>query len=70
MDIARAHRTSQRTQNNQPIIVKFSYFKDKQRVLKTKPKFWEIGIIVVEDFPPEILERRNPFKPRLNAAFQ
>ena len=69
-DIARAHRTGQKRQNKQPIIVKFSHFKVKQRVLKTKHKFREIGISVVEDFPPEILERRNTFKPILNAVFK
>ena len=69
-DIARAHRTGQKRQNSQPIIVKFNQFKEKQRVLKAKPKFREIGVLVVEDFPPEILERRNMFKPILSAAFK
>ena len=68
-DIVRAHHTGQKTRNTQPIIVRFHQFKVKQRVLKAKPKFREIGIIVVEDFPSEILERRNSLKPILNAAF-
>ena len=68
-DIIRAHRTCQKRRNTQPIIVKFHQFKVQQRVLKAKPKFWEIGIIVVEDFPSEILEQYNSFKPILNATF-
>ena len=68
-DIVRAHCTGQKRRNTQPIIVRLYQFKVKQRVLKAKPKFWEIGIIVVEDFSSEILERRKSFKPILNAAF-
>ena len=68
-DIIRAHRTCQKRRNTQPIIAKFHQFKVQQRVLKAKPKFWEIGIIVVEDFPSEILEQYNSFKPILNATF-
>ena len=67
--IIRAHRTGPKTDNSQAIIVKFSHFKDKTTVLRAKQKFNEIGIWVVEDFPPEILERRKVFSPVLKAAF-
>ena len=68
--IIRAHRTGPKRENTQPIIVKFGHFKDKMLVLKEKNRFREIGVLVVEDFPPEVLERRKAFYPALKAAYE
>ena len=57
--IERAHRTGSIRDSSQPIIVKFNHFKDKIAVLRAKNKFREIGILVVEDFPTEVLEKRK-----------
>ena len=62
-DIVRAHRTGPKKNGSQPIIVKFHHFKDKLCVLKCKNRFREIGILVVEDFPVEVLERRKHLYP-------
>ena len=68
--IVRAHRTGPRGKGNQPIIVKFHHYKDKMTILKAKRRFSEIGIIVVEDFPQEVLERRRKFRHILQAAYE
>ena len=68
--IERAHRTGSIRDSSQPIIVKFNHFKDKIAVLRAKNKFREIGILVVEDFPTEVLEKRKQFKPILQAAYK
>ena len=68
--IVRAHRTGAKRKGSQPIIVKFHHYKDKLAVLKAKNRFREIGVIVVEDFPIEILERRRMFQPFLQAAYK
>ena len=68
--IVRAHRSGPRGKVNQPIIIKFHHFKDKLKVLKAKKRLSEIGIIVVEDFPSEVLERRRKFRHILQAAYK
>ena len=67
-DIVRAHRTGPKRDNSQPIIVKFAHFKDKLRVLRAKRNFRAIGILVVEDFPQEVLEHRKQFIPVLKTV--
>ena len=67
--IVRAHRTGPTYNNRRAIIVKFIHYKDKVRILKTKPAFREAGVTVVEDFPVEVLTKRKVFKPILQAAF-
>ena len=68
--IVRAHRTGPKGKGNRPIIIKFHHFRDKLTVLRAKKRFSEIGIIVVEDFPNEVLERRRKFKHILDAAYK
>ena len=60
---------SQKKNGSQPVIVKFHHFKDKLCVLKCKSRFCEIGILIVEDFHVEVLERRKTFAPILKAAY-
>ena len=66
-DIVRAHRTGPIVNNKGVIIVKFTHYKDKQKILKLKSTFFN-GLMVIEDFPPEILEKRKIFSPILRAA--
>ena len=68
-DIVRAHRAGPKMDGSQLVIVKFHHFKDKLCVLKSKNRFHEIGIPVVEDFPVEVLERRKTFASILKAAY-
>ena len=68
-DIVRAHTIGPKVDDCQAIIVKFQHFKDKMRILKAKGRFREIGILVVEDFPVEVLERRKTFSPVIKAAY-
>ena len=67
-DIVRAHRTGPIVNNKQAIIVKFTHYKDKQNILKLKSTFFNDGLMVVEDFPPEVLEKRKIFSPIFRAA--
>ena len=67
--IERAHklRTAQR---DSPIIARFLSFKDKLKVIRQKQKFRESGILVVEDFPVEVIQCRKMFSPVLTAAYR
>ena len=68
-NIELAHRLGNKSQSA-PVIVRFLNNKDKTRVLKEKQKFRSDGIIVTEDFPPEIVRRRKMFSPVLTAAYK
>ena len=68
-DIVRAHRVGPKFKESQAIIVKFQHFKDKLRILRAKNSFRAIGILIVEDFPVEVMERRKVFSPILKAAY-
>ena len=68
--IERAHRLgSQSPKLTNPILVRFLSFKDRQRVFQEKGKFKQDGIVVVEDFPREILQKRKMFSPVLRAVY-
>ncbi len=51
-----------------PIIVKFTYFKDREKVWRQKAALAGSNIIVKEDFPPELDERVNKMLPIFLAA--
>ena len=67
--IERAYKLRGR-QSDSPIIVKFLSFKDKLQVIRQKHRFRECGILVVEDFPMEVAQRRRLFAPVLTAAYK
>ena len=67
-DIVRAHRTGPIVNNKPAIIVKFTHYKDKQKILKLKSTFFNDGLLVIKDFPPEFLQKRKIFSPILRAA--
>ena len=66
--IERAHRINAR-QKDAPIIVKLLNFKDKLKILREKQKMRENGVLVVEDFPSEVIHRRRQFSTVLKAAY-
>ena len=66
--IERAHKL--RGARDSPIIARFLSFKDKLKVIRQKQKFRESGILVVEDFPVEVIQRRKMFSPVLTAAYR
>jgi hypothetical protein len=59
--IERAHRIGAVNKNNpRPVIVKFFHENDKELILRNSYKLWtNLHIKVVEDFPPEIAEKRK-----------
>ena len=67
--IERAHRLINRDQGS-PIIVKFANYRNKLKILKGKQKFREAGILVLEDFPQEVVQRRRLFSFVISAAFR
>ena len=73
-DIERAHRLGHAGIADRPIIVKFLRYKVREEVFQAFRKLRNSGkkqhIMVVEDFPHEVVERRRQFKPILNAAFK
>ena len=66
--IERAHRVGFKGPKDRPIIVKFFHYKDRQAILQAKGKFKDIGILVFEDFVPEVISRRKMFTPVLHAV--
>lgn len=69
--VVRCHRLGQYKKNRcRPIIVKFQHFKDRdmiwqsRRVIKSQH-----NIIVTEDFPVEVMDRRRQLYPIVDAAF-
>ena len=69
-DIERAHRIGPRNKIGQPILVRFSHFKVRQKVFEARFRMRESGITVMEDFPDEINNRRQMFSTVLKAAYQ
>ena len=50
--------------------MKFIHYKDKTRILKAKVAFHKAGVVVVEDFPVDVLAKCKIFKSILQAAFK
>ena len=58
--IERAHRLGKRKDDNKPRpIAKFSFHKDKERILSKAYKLAGTGLGISEDFPQEIVEIRK-----------
>jgi hypothetical protein len=70
--IERCHRMGRRhkdhEQSPRPIIVKFTFFKDRDYVWRNKSCLAGSKIFVKEDFPPEIEKRVNIMMPIFKAA--
>ena len=67
-DIGRIHRVGPTTNKDRPMIVKFNYFKARQKVFQQRVTFRTAGVIVVEDFPAEVVNRQRRLIPVLCAA--
>ena len=67
--IERAHRL-RNTQPDSPIIAKFLSYRDKLQVIRLKQKFREAGVLVTEDFPAEVIQRRRLFSSVITAAYK
>ena len=67
--IERAHKLHGGKRDS-PIIAKFLSFRDKLLVIRQKQKFRQSGVLVVEDFPVEVTQRRKMFSPVLTAAYK
>ena len=60
ISIERAHRLGKRKEDKQrPIIVKFSFHKDKERILSNAFKLAGTGFGISQDFPQEIVNIRK-----------
>ena len=60
ISIERAHRLGKRKENkSRPIIVKFSFHRDKERILSNAYKLAGTGFGISQDFPQEIVAIRK-----------
>ena len=59
----RCHRLGPRHNSNRAIIVKFSFYKDRDKVWKARKNLSGTRIYIKEDFPPEIDQRVNKMMP-------
>ena len=69
-NIETAHRLGRSTKIDRPIMVKFSNFKSKQKILRARKTFQTQNIKVAEDFPTAIQQRRRIFSPILQEIFR
>lgn len=70
LSIERCHRLGKKTVSTQPrpIIIKFSFFKDRQNIWSQRNELKKYGLLLKEDFPPEIERRRKILMPVFLAA--
>lgn len=70
--IDRSHRIgknqAQTTTKQRPIVAKFNYFPDKERVLANARKFKGSGMAVSEQFPDEMAKERKRLYPEMKKA--
>ena len=62
-DIERIYRVGPTTNKDRPMIVKFNHFKARQKIFQQRVTFRTAGVIVVEDFPAEVVNRRRRLIP-------
>ena len=68
MKIERSHRLGPKGRYPRPIIVKFSFYKDRELVWGAKKNLKGTNYFMKEDFPPEIEKKRNILLPVFLAA--
>ncbi|XP_062607463.1 uncharacterized protein LOC134269280 [Saccostrea cucullata] len=69
--IERAHRIGQLNRENtnpRPIVVKFSTFRERERIRKKATKLSSTPYRIQEQYPKEIYEQRKQLYPKLNEA--
>ena len=63
-DIEHVHYTGrQRGKENRPVLVRFTNYKDKERILKARDNMNRLHISVHDDFPVEVIQRRRVLLP-------
>lgn len=67
----RVHRVGQYNRNrSRPIVARFSHFKDRENIWQCRKDIKQHqGVLIVEDYPSEILARRKQLYPILEAAY-
>jgi ribA/ribD-fused uncharacterized protein len=68
IEFQRCHRLGGKATGNREIIVRFLWFQDRETVWNMKSKLKGSNVVVKEDFPIEIEERRSRLYPILKAA--
>ena len=69
MKLVRSHRLGKPGgKQARPIITRFHYFGDRQRVYQSRKKLERSNIYISEDFPPEVVAKRRQLIPILKAA--
>ena len=68
-EIESAHWIGHHKLVSRPIIIRFLTHKIRQKVYTEKNKFKELGVLVTEDYPKEVLMRHKIFQPVLQAAY-
>ena len=66
ISIERCHRLGRRGTPNRPVIVKFSFFKEREMVLKKRSMLRGTRIFVDEDYPASLREKRERLKRTVN----
>ena len=69
-EIENAHWIGHHKLVSRPIIIRFLNHKIRQKVFNERNKFKELGVLVTEDYPTEILSRRKIFQPVIQAAYR
>lgn len=66
----RVHRTGERSPQNKPrhLVAKFSAFKDRELVRRSKRQLHGSEFYIYEQFPKAIADRRRALRPRLRKA--
>lgn len=65
LDIERAHRLNKFKGNDKPIVVKFTFYKLRQRIMKEKKKLKGTHFSISEDFSDRVLQERKNLLPRM-----
>lgn len=68
-DIERAHRLGRsKAREDKPIVVKFTFFKKKEEILKNANKLKGTNILIMEDFSDRVIQERRKLLPLLKEA--
>ena len=74
LKIERAHRIGTSNKSIQhysrKIVVKFTYFKDRETVRKERTNLKGTQYFIHEQFPPEVIEKRKQLVPKMRSAKQ
>ena len=66
MKYNRVHRLNAKP--NSPVVARYTFFKDKVKILKVKTKLQGIDVFIGEDFASRVRDIRRKFVPHLKKA--